>query len=116
MHVEDIGDGDKNNNNFDQMGKSGLIKLAKKINFYLSNPTEYNKFFDWRNRMNDSSYRFGTREAYGESGFCKACEIIRNPDQYKSWYPDLNKWWHWRDNGTRDACEINRPKVESGNE
>jgi hypothetical protein len=39
---------------------------------------------------------------------CRACDIAKNPDKFKSNVPDLGGWWYNNKQRTGDACEENR--------
>jgi hypothetical protein len=88
--------------------EGSVNKTIDVINRLLWDDDYYNKFFEWRNREPPYEYRFGTQEDFGNQGLCRACDIAKNPNNFKSNIPDLGGWWYNNKQRTADACEENR--------
>ena len=73
---------------------AGLRRLANEVNRLLGDDQAYNKFFVWRDRGPPYPFRFGDEEDYGNSGFCKACYMAKNPEKFENVYENFNAWWH----------------------
>lgn len=83
-----------------------LEELAQKINYYLANDTAYNSLFSWRNKDPPYSYKYATEEEYGQTGWCRLCEVAKYPEKYGNMVESIHDWWYHDDKGN-DACRKN---------
>jgi len=85
--------------------EQSLEKLAQKINHYLANDTAYNSLFAWRNKDPPYSYKFATEEEFGQTGWCRLCEIATYPEKNRNIVKSIQDWWYHDDMGN-PACQM----------